>query len=47
MGGLLDASTPDAALVARSAADASSYTWVAAAVGSNNAAGSSSPPSCP
>ena len=39
MGGLLDASTPDAEVVAALTADADRYTWVAAAVGSNNAAG--------
>jgi len=39
MGGLLDARTPDPALVAALEADAEAYTWVAAAVGSNNAAG--------
>jgi len=39
MGGLLDAQTPDVALVAALEADAGAYTWVAAAVGSNNAAG--------
>jgi 4-amino-4-deoxy-L-arabinose transferase-like glycosyltransferase len=39
LGGLLDASTPSAALVALLQKDASSYTWVAAAVGSNSAAG--------
>lgn len=39
MGGLLDASTPDAEVVAALTADAERYTWVAAAVGSNNAAG--------
>ncbi|HJQ02187.1 MAG TPA: glycosyltransferase family 39 protein [Jatrophihabitans sp.] len=38
-GGLLNASTPSAALVAALKANASSYTWVAAAVGSNTAAG--------
>jgi 4-amino-4-deoxy-L-arabinose transferase-like glycosyltransferase len=38
-GGLLNASTPSAALVTALKADASSYTWVAAAVGSNTAAG--------
>ncbi len=38
-GGLLDASTPSAAVVAALKADASKYTWVAAAVGSNSAAG--------
>ena len=39
MGGLLDATTPSADLVAALKNDASSYTWVAAVVGSNNAAG--------
>ncbi|MCU1600984.1 MAG: glycosyl transferase family 39, partial [Frankiales bacterium] len=39
MGNLLDASTPSAALVAALRADASAYTWVAAAIGSNSAAG--------
>lgn len=39
MGGLLNASTPDAAVVAALTVDAGSYTWVAAAVGSQNAAG--------
>lgn len=39
MGGLLEASTPDAKLVAMLRQDAGSYSWVAAAVGSNNAAG--------
>ena len=39
LGGLLDASTPSAALKAALLADASKYTWVAATVGSNNAAG--------
>ena len=39
MGGLLDAITPDAAVVTALQADAASYTWVAAAVGSQNAAG--------
>ena len=38
-GGLLNASTPSAAVVQALSADASSYTWVAAAVGSQNAAG--------
>ena len=38
-GGLLNASTPSAALVTALKANASSYTWVAAAVGSNTAAG--------
>lgn len=39
MGGLLDASTPDAAVVEALTADADRYDWVAAAVGSQNAAG--------
>jgi 4-amino-4-deoxy-L-arabinose transferase-like glycosyltransferase len=39
LGGLLDAGTPDAALVQALTADAGSYTWVAAAIGSNIAAG--------
>jgi 4-amino-4-deoxy-L-arabinose transferase-like glycosyltransferase len=39
VGNLLDASTPSAELVAALQADASSYTWVAAAIGSNSAAG--------
>jgi 4-amino-4-deoxy-L-arabinose transferase-like glycosyltransferase len=38
-GGLLDASTPSAAVVSALKANSSSYTWVAAAVGSNSAAG--------
>src|SRR5262249_31115184 len=38
-GGLLDGSTPSTALTDLLEADASSYTWVAAAVGSNSAAG--------
>ncbi|MCW2670141.1 MAG: glycosyl transferase family protein [Frankiales bacterium] len=38
-GNLLDASTPSAALVAALKTDASAYTWVAAAIGSNSAAG--------
>lgn len=38
-GGLLDASEPSAELVALVSADSSSYTWVAAAVGSQRAAG--------
>jgi len=38
-GGLLDASTPSAELVALLRQDAASYTWVAAAVGSQSAAG--------
>jgi 4-amino-4-deoxy-L-arabinose transferase-like glycosyltransferase len=39
LGGLLDASTPAAALVTALQADASTYTWAAAAVGSQTAAG--------
>jgi 4-amino-4-deoxy-L-arabinose transferase-like glycosyltransferase len=39
LGGLLDGSTPDAELVALLQRDADRYTWVAAAVGSNSAAG--------
>ena len=39
MGGLLDASTPSTEVVAAAEADAGSYTWVAAAIGSQNAAG--------
>jgi 4-amino-4-deoxy-L-arabinose transferase-like glycosyltransferase len=38
-GGLLDSSTPSSELVAALRADASQYRWVAATVGSNNAAG--------
>ncbi|WP_138415332.1 ArnT family glycosyltransferase [Sinomonas gamaensis] len=38
-GGLLGASTPSAALIAALETDASKYTWAAAVVGSNNAAG--------
>lgn len=38
-GGLLNATTPSAELTAALKADARSYTWVAATVGSNNAAG--------
>lgn len=38
-GGLLDASTPSTEVIAALSADAGSYTWVAAAVGSQNAAG--------
>jgi 4-amino-4-deoxy-L-arabinose transferase-like glycosyltransferase len=38
-GGLLDASTPSRALVAALKADATRYSWVAATVGANNAAG--------
>jgi len=39
MGGLLNGSTPSAELVALLQSDSSSYTWVAAAVGSNSASG--------
>ena len=39
MGGLLGASTPSAALVTALQTDAGNYTWAAAVVGSNNAAG--------
>lgn len=39
MGGLLDATTPDAAVVSALKTDADRYDWVAAAVGSQNAAG--------
>lgn len=39
MSGLLDATAPDAAVVEALQADADSFTWVAAAVGSQNAAG--------
>ncbi|WP_222711108.1 glycosyltransferase family 39 protein [Quadrisphaera setariae] len=39
MGGLLNGSTPSAELVTLLEQDASSYTWVAATVGANNAAG--------
>jgi hypothetical protein len=38
-GGLLDGSTSSTALTELLEADASSYTWVAAAIGSNSAAG--------
>jgi 4-amino-4-deoxy-L-arabinose transferase-like glycosyltransferase len=38
-GGLLASSTPSAALTAALKANASSYTWVAAAIGSNDASG--------
>ena len=38
-GGLLGSSTPSAALTAALKANASSYTWVAAAIGSNEASG--------
>lgn len=39
MGGLLGATTPSSELVSALKADASDYTWAAAVVGSNNAAG--------
>ena len=39
MGGLLNASTPSTAVVSALSADAERYTWVAAAIGSQNAAG--------
>jgi 4-amino-4-deoxy-L-arabinose transferase-like glycosyltransferase len=39
MGGLLGASTPSAAMVTALQTDAGAYTWAAAVVGSNNAAG--------
>jgi len=39
LGGLLDTSTPSAALTRLLEVNASSYTWVAAAIGSNSAAG--------
>jgi 4-amino-4-deoxy-L-arabinose transferase-like glycosyltransferase len=39
MGGLLDATTPDTEVVSALSADADSYRWVAAAIGSQNAAG--------
>ena len=39
MGGLLGASTPSAALVTALQTDAGTFTWAAAVVGSNNAAG--------
>jgi hypothetical protein len=38
-GGLLDATTPSSAILTKLTADASSYRWVAATVGANNAAG--------
>jgi hypothetical protein len=38
-GALIDAATPDAALTALLKGDAASYTWAAATVGSNSAAG--------
>ncbi|WP_460629840.1 glycosyltransferase family 39 protein [Intrasporangium mesophilum] len=39
MGGLLDATTPDTAVVSALSANSDKYTWVAAAVGSQTAAG--------
>ncbi|MDX8053155.1 glycosyltransferase family 39 protein [Lentzea sp. BCCO 10_0798] len=39
MGGLLDATTPDAEVVTLLQADAGTYRWAAATIGSNNAAG--------
>jgi hypothetical protein len=39
MGGLLNATTPSAELLAALKTDSGSYTWVAAAIGSNNASG--------
>ena len=39
MGGLLDASTPSTEVVAALSENAASYRWVAAAIGSQNAAG--------
>ncbi|MCU1605037.1 MAG: hypothetical protein JWP46_1502, partial [Modestobacter sp.] len=39
MGGLLGASDPGAEMIAALTENASSYTWVAASVGANNAAG--------
>lgn len=39
MGGLLDSSTPSSEVTALLSADASKYTWAAAAIGSQNAAG--------
>ncbi|HEY6741462.1 MAG TPA: glycosyltransferase family 39 protein [Lapillicoccus sp.] len=39
MGGLLNASTPSTAVVSALSADAERYTWVAATIGSQNAAG--------
>ena len=39
MGGLLEATTPSAELVSTLTQDAGSYTWIAAAVGANTAAG--------
>ena len=45
-GGLLNGSTSSGAMNALLSEDAASYTWVAAAVGSNTAAGYRLPPSC-
>lgn len=39
LGGLLDSATPSAALVKTLTTNAGSYTWIAAAIGSNSAAG--------
>ena len=39
MGGLLDAAAPNTTVVAALSQDAEMYTWVAAAIGSQNAAG--------
>ncbi|MCW2974931.1 MAG: glycosyl transferase, partial [Actinomycetia bacterium] len=39
LGGLLEAATPSSALVKALQANAGNYTWIAAAVGANNAAG--------
>ena len=39
MGGLLNAATPSTAVVSALSANAEQYTWVAAAIGSQNAAG--------
>ena len=39
MGGLLDASTPSTEVVSALSVNASAYRWVAAAIGSQNAAG--------
>jgi hypothetical protein len=39
MGGLLGSSTPSPAMVAALQTDGANYTWAAAVVGSNNAAG--------
>ena len=45
-GGLLNGSTSSDTLTALLSEDAASYTWVAAAVGSNTPPGTSSRPSC-